>query len=220
MRISLTAISVMLLSFLTHGIEHKKVALQFHTNFDRYESTTEAGIRYYPFRRTGFDLSFGLSHDLPLHRKAYSDISYDRFPTNNLSERYYHFSIGSIYEIHSRRNLIISIFAKGDFSIGNREVYEFYTNSLLYGYNEISVEYTVFQPSVVIGLESSFYFSERFCIYSDFGLSASYIPATRYIDSNNSSFSYQNASIPLSRNSDSGITVRLRGLGTGLRYFF
>lgn len=120
MRISLIAISVMFLSFLTHGIEHKKVALQFHTNFDRYETTTEAGIRYYPFRRTGFDLSFGLSYTRPLHRKLYSGISPD------LSENHYLFSIGAVHEIYSRRCVILSVLADGNIDIMNRVVSENY----------------------------------------------------------------------------------------------
>ena len=190
MKILLTAVSVILMPLVVHGIEHNKVALQFHTVFDRYESTTEAGIRFYPFRRTGFEVSFGLSHTLPLHQKSYEDISPQHFPTNDLSCRYYQVSIGSVHEIYSRQQLIVSILAKGNLDIRTQEAYEYYYNSQPGMYDKISVEYTLFQPSLLTGFESSFYFSDRFCIYSDFGLTAAYIPGTKYIDIDNSAFNY------------------------------
>ena len=120
---------------------------------------------------------------------------------------------GMFYMMAKRNNASLNLMVHYDISFQK-------WNDMDYYYNYEVIYYNVIQHSFKIGCEPIYYISDKFAIFSEFGLLFVMVPNSRKIDTHSSAYNPQTGSYPLVEQNDGRTVILINGGYVGLRFFF
>jgi hypothetical protein len=124
------------------------------------------------------------------------------------------FDFGIIFDAFQGENASLGF--SGKFGLSFQKLNDYVWSNGTYKH----ATYSATVPSIFVGIEPAYLFSENFALFSRFGINLQFMPNSNFIDTSNPTYNLATDSLPLKKRDDAHTIITTDGLTLGVRYYF